>query len=582
MRLAAPILLAAAVAARDTLHESLTLHPLPDGKLSVLFEFTTQFDLHHGEGSTHQSHHALTPPGLLLPLERNNVSELTVSFTSGQWHARRHGEAGPLAYEAGGGGGSVRGWLRGAPAETDAAWDAVTHAFGGMFCAGVVGAEDSGKAIRTFGELYPPAHDGENASHYLVSTPHLHLCTENLTPFLSLLPSKGLSGLSALLAKPGVVLSWGFKTEGIDVVMPTADAPGSWRGWWEGVVDLVPMRNDARDFTIHKLFQQLVPRPFPAASSSVIRVVRPRGEHFSSDPAPARSVKQWMDGRQRVVDEWDLADVSGRDMGFWWDGEGHFQHPLSFEPPFVTISRVAADRNAADATLVIDITNNADVDRPVVYSEVWPWWVKGWMSEMTVRVDGKDKRGLLRGVEYMPSVPPTPSTTTLHLHLTLPAHSVLRVSIPFTKLTLKYDDHRPDAERGREIPPGVLTLLDIEGEDGEDGEGDGDVDHRRSSRRHVYAAKLLLDVPTPDFSMPYNVIIMSSTVMAVFFGSLQGRLVRRWGWVEIEPTPEEAATEQEQVPEAEPLFPRGEKVSYDMLEEDLNANDTDSDAEEAG
>lgn len=33
----------------DTFHESLTLHPLPDGKLSVLFEFTTHFSLHGGE-----------------------------------------------------------------------------------------------------------------------------------------------------------------------------------------------------------------------------------------------------------------------------------------------------------------------------------------------------------------------------------------------------------------------------------------------------------------------------------------------------------------------------------------------------
>ncbi|KLT45242.1 Gpi16 subunit, GPI transamidase component [Cutaneotrichosporon oleaginosum] len=572
MRLAAPILLAAAAVARDTFHESLTLHPLPDGKLSVLFEYTTQFDLHHGAGSTHQSHHSLTPPGLLLPLERNNVSELTVSFTSGQWHARRHGEAGPLSYDAGGGGGSVRGWLRGSPAETDAAWDAVTHAFGGMFCAGVVGAEDSGEAVRTFGELYPPARD--DASHYLVSTPHLHLCTENLTPFLSLLPSKGVSGLSALLAKPGVVLAWGFKTEGIDVVMPTADAPGSWKGWWEGVVDLVPKRGE-RSFTINKVFQQPLPRVFPAASSSVIRVIRPRDDRFRADPAPPRTVERWMDGRKRTVDEWDLAKVAGKDMAFWWDGEGQFEHPLSFEPPLVTISRVAADRNAADATLVVDIANNADVDRPAVYSEVWPWWVKGWMSELAVSIDSEDRRDLLRDIEYIPSVPPTPSTTTLHLHLTLPARSTLRLSIPFTKLTLKYDDHRPDAERGREIPSGVLTLLDVEGEDDE---SEADVDHRRSSRRRVYSAKLLLDVPTPDFSMPYNVIIMTSTVMAVFFGSIQGRLVRRWGWVETGPSEEPVV---EQVPESERLFPPGEKASYDIFEGDLNANDTDSDAEEA-
>lgn len=34
-------------ALQDVFHESLTLHPLPDGKLSVLFQFTTQFSLHN-------------------------------------------------------------------------------------------------------------------------------------------------------------------------------------------------------------------------------------------------------------------------------------------------------------------------------------------------------------------------------------------------------------------------------------------------------------------------------------------------------------------------------------------------------
>lgn len=37
---------------QDTFHESLTLHPLPDGKLSVLFEFTTHFSLHNSDGRT--------------------------------------------------------------------------------------------------------------------------------------------------------------------------------------------------------------------------------------------------------------------------------------------------------------------------------------------------------------------------------------------------------------------------------------------------------------------------------------------------------------------------------------------------
>jgi phosphatidylinositol glycan class T len=151
---------------------------------------------------------------------------------------------------------------------------------------------------------------------------------------------------------------------------------------------------------------------------------------------------------------------------------------------------------------------------------------------------------VIHSIDYHPSVPPTPSTTTLHLALTLPARSTVRLSLPFTKLTLKYTDHVPDAERGREIPASVLTLLDIEGEVG-DVSNDSTRDPRRTSRRHVFGPKLLVDVPTPDFSMPYNVIIMTSTVMAVFFGSIQGRLIRRWGWVERDEA-EEAVAEAEE------------------------------------
>lgn len=134
---------------------------------------------------------------------------------------------------------------------------------------------------------------------------------------------------------------------------------------------------------------------------------------------------------------------------------------------------------------------------------------------------------------YHPSHPPLPSTTSVHLSLLLPALSTIEIRIPYTKLTLKYTEHRPDAERGVEIPSGVLNLLDIQG-DGALAASEVSIHpDLRTNRRHIYSQRLLLDVPTPDFSMPYNVIIMSSTVMAVFFGLMQGALTRRWGVVEL-------------------------------------------------
>jgi phosphatidylinositol glycan class T len=185
-----------------------------------------------------------------------------------------------------------------------------------------------------------------------------------------------------------------------------------------------------------------------------------------------------------------------------------------------------------DGIFTTTITNNSPTSQRATYSEIWPWWVKGWISELEVKVKSNgngngtldqsvNKQELITHLAYHPSTPPKPTTTTLHLSLILPADSTIVMTIPFTKLMLKYTEHRPDAERGREISSGILTLFN----------DDHDVD--KGYRKRIYTPRLLLDVPTPDFSMPYNVIIMSSTVMAVFFGLMHGSLTRRWGWVEL-------------------------------------------------
>lgn len=44
----------------------------------------------------------------------------------------------------------------------------------------------------------------------------------------------------------------------------------------------------------------------------------------------------------------------------------------------------------------------------------------------------------------------------------------------------------------------------------------------------IRTTSLLLSLPTPDFSMPYNVIILTSTVIALAFGSIFNLLARRF------------------------------------------------------
>ncbi|WWC90428.1 uncharacterized protein L201_005363 [Kwoniella dendrophila CBS 6074] len=532
----------------DAFSESLTLHPLPDGRMSVLFEFETTFSSSGTSSRISQSHHSLTPPSLLLPLEKNNVSELTISFTSG-WDQARSSSSGLLNYESSGGGGEIRGWLKDSN-DVEERWNSVTNALGGLFCAGL-GQKDKGDNTRDFGGIYPQKRKIDNTTHFLLSHPESQLCTENLTPFLSLLPSKGISGLSALLSQPGIIFSWESQSEGIEVLMPDRNAQGRWKGWWEGIIDLVPSNNvngngndnqRNRNFSIEKIFRKKIPNPFPESQRSILRLIT-ENDNMKTSPQGRKS-QRWIDGKCRDVVEWDLKDknLTGQNIEFWWNGENSFQYPRHIPPPPITVTRTVIDKLASDGTFQITIINNDNIERRAIYSEIWPWWVKGWMSEIEIFVENKKRPELLEDLSYNPSKPPTISTTTLHFTLTIPAKSQLILRIPFSKLTLKYTEHRPDAERGIEISSGILTLLDTLSEqqtssssyDSNEQEGEiSGYNPRRTGRKRIYTNRLLLDIPTPDFSMPYNVIIMSSTVMAVFFGLMQGVLTRKWGWVEV-------------------------------------------------
>ncbi len=47
-------------------------------------------------------------------------------------------------------------------------------------------------------------------------------------------------------------------------------------------------------------------------------------------------------------------------------------------------------------------------------------------------------------------------------------------------------------------------------------------------RVRLYTDSVLAALPTPDFSMPYNVITLTSTVLALFFGSVFNLLTRQF------------------------------------------------------
>jgi phosphatidylinositol glycan class T len=81
-------------------------------------------------------------------------------------------------------------------------WFALTNALSGLFCASL-NFIDSTRTIRPVKTFQPegvhPASMLPNLQLLHGSLPHEVVCTENLTPFLKLLPCKGKAGISSLL-----------------------------------------------------------------------------------------------------------------------------------------------------------------------------------------------------------------------------------------------------------------------------------------------------------------------------------------------------------------------------------------------
>jgi len=98
-----------------------------------------------------------------------------------------------------------------------------------------------------------------------------------------------------------------------------------------------------------------------------------------------------------------------------------------------------------------------------------------------------------------------------------------------TKAFLRYTEHPPDAQRGWDLPPAIITPVHLIGINGSDSilPLDG----------RIYTSALLVDLATPDFSMPYNVIIFTCSLIAFIFGSVFNLLTRKFVVVRFDREP---------------------------------------------
>ncbi|KAE8576636.1 hypothetical protein XENTR_v10004267 [Xenopus tropicalis] len=168
---------------------------------------------------------------------------------------------------------------------------------------------------------------------------------------------------------------------------------------------------------------------------------------------------------------------------------------------------------------------------PVMLLETVPWYLRLYVHTLTITTRGKENKPSY--IHYEPAKD-RQRPHLLEMLIQLPPNSITKISIQFERALLKWTEYPPDPNHGFYISPSVLSVLipSVINQKTDELEestlfstlfpsSDGS-----SYFMRLYTEPLLVNLPTPDFSMPYNVICLTCTVVAVGYGSFYNLLTR--------------------------------------------------------
>eukprot|EP00096_Caligus_rogercresseyi_P004964 TRINITY_DN1967_c0_g1_i1.p1 TRINITY_DN1967_c0_g1~~TRINITY_DN1967_c0_g1_i1.p1 ORF type:complete len:553 (+),score=131.11 TRINITY_DN1967_c0_g1_i1:122-1780(+) len=451
-------------------------------------------------------HFEIFPRPLGELLEEHGLREFRVTLGRGVWRSEIWGwppsnSAPPGAV--------VSGWFE--PGRgSHGAWKGLVNALSGQLCASLNfldEAQSLSPAVSFSPEGAIPKNSPPlNISDFkMASLPGENVCTENLTPWKKLLPCQGRKGLASLLTARKVQES-SFHSLGLSLKPKCGDETCSSLKWeLEMLAHLVfdmGLQKQKEDWSLRSLFGTGLHSECPLASSATIYW---KGKDYSLSPSniPHRESS----GEIMIM---DLPELLQRGIH---NVQGHYLHAKTIReelPPPVTSTRFLTGYGQEKGGIVTQIKNGFDKELPIVFLDVIPWYLRLYIHTLSIRTD----KGVLIEPHktYFTPGRDRERPYILELVLSLPPHSVTSISIEFERSLLKWLEYPPDANKGFYVGSALIsTRIPSSSTDlAEDSQG----------LLRLYTEVLLVSLPTPDFSMPYNVICLACTVIALAFGPL--------------------------------------------------------------
>uniref|UniRef100_A0A0N5C6C0 GPI transamidase component PIG-T n=1 Tax=Strongyloides papillosus TaxID=174720 RepID=A0A0N5C6C0_STREA len=336
--------------------------------------------------------------------------------------------------------------------------------------------------------------------------PEESVCTENFSPFLKLLPCKGVAGIASLM---NTELFYAAAFNSINLNFNRT------MGNLKIMINFVGSKDKGiRNFDFESLFgKSLSSYSCELASSSKIYIEMFDGLKLSV--TPDNVLEKF--GRNFAVYNLLRANFSSI-SGLYENPTIKPRERLSY-PPLVTIHSSTSHVGEQSGSIITKIRNNHSDKINVILSQSIQWYIKVFLHTLTFQCDGNDvpfkfQRVIQSKIRDRPYY--------FELSTKLPSGSLCILKFNYGLHFLKTSEYPPDAEKGRVIegikldlllPSDVYfsnaTYINME-------EIDNDSEYINFS---IYGHPISIQLPLPDFSMPFNVICMVCTVMFNFYGS---------------------------------------------------------------
>lgn len=205
------------------------------------------------------------------------------------------------------------------------------------------------------------------------------------------------------------------------------------------------------------------------------------------------------------------------------EAKAELQQLVTPETPVLYAERSLTGYGQQQGGVQAILTNPSDEEVEFVYMESLPWFMRVYLHTLTTRISSSSQTSspltsstksattssdIIKEIYYRPALDRARGTQ-LELLLRIPPHATVFLTYDFEKSILRYAEYPPDANRGFDVAAAVITTTS-------------------PRAMNIRTTSMLLYLPTPDFSMPYNVIIFTSTAIALSFGGLYNIMIRRF------------------------------------------------------